>query len=454
MQDLTKGNEARLIFNFAMPMLLGNLFQQLYNIVDTIIVGNFLGKEALAAVGASFPIMFTMISLIIGVASGGTIVIAQYFGAKQFGNVKKSIHTLYIFLTFASIALTFIGIFLTDEIFRLIKLPDELMPQATLYLSIYFSGLIAMFGFNATSAILRGLGDSKTPLYFLMISTFFNIGFDLLFIVVFKWGIAGAAIATVISQTGAFLTAVIYLNRNHKLIDFNLRTWKFDRKIFRQSVRIGLPTGFQHTFVSIGMLAIMSIVNKFGTNVIAGYSAALRIDSLAVLPAMNFSAALATFVGQNIGAGKQERVKRGLIATLLMSSAVSITVMVIVILFKFQLMGMFTKDPEVIRIGADYLLIVSLFYLLFTAMFKINGVLRGAGDTIIPMFITLFSLWIIRVPFAIYFSERLGESGIWWSQPAGWGIGLVLSFGYYLTGRWKKMGVIKQQPAMSGSPKP
>ncbi len=444
MRDLTKGNEARLIFNFAMPMLLGNLFQQLYNIVDTIIVGNFLGKEALAAVGASFPIVFTMISLIIGVASGGTIVIAQYFGAKQFDNVKKTIHTLYIFLTIASLILTFVGIFLTDDIFRLIKLPEELMPQATLYLSIYFSGLIAMFGFNATSAILRGLGDSKTPLYFLMVSTFFNIGFDLLFIVVFKWGIAGAAIATVISQAGAFLTAVVYLNRNHKLIDFNLSTWKFDRPIFRQSIRIGLPTGFQHTFVSIGMLAIMTIVNTFGTNIIAGYSAALRIDSLAVLPAMNFSAALATFVGQNIGAGKQERVRRGLIATLLMSAAISLTVTGVVVLFKFQLMGLFTDDPEVIRIGAEYLFIVSLFYLLFTVMFKINGVLRGAGDTIIPMFITLFSLWVIRVPFALYFSKILGEEGIWWSQPAGWGVGLILSFGYYLTGRWKKKGVVKQ----------
>jgi len=451
MKDLTNGKEARLILNFAMPMLLGNLFQQLYNIVDTIIVGNFLGKEALAAVGASFPIMFTMISLIIGVASGGTIVIAQYFGAKQFGSVKKAIHTLYIFLTIASLSLTLIGIPLIDDIFRLIKLPDELLPDATLYLSIYFSGFIAMFGFNATSAILRGLGDSKTPLYFLMISTFFNIAFDLLFIVVFKWGVAGAAIATVISQAGAFLTAVIYLNRNHKLIDFNLPTWKFNRKIFWQSIRIGLPTGFQHTFVSLGMLAIMSIVNTFGTNVIAGYSAALRIDSLAVLPAMNFSAALATFVGQNIGAGKPERVKRGLIATLLMSSAVSLIIMVIIIFLKYQLIGMFTKDPEVIRIGGEYLLIVSSFYIIFTIMFKINGVLRGAGDTIIPMFITLFSLWIVRVPFAWYFSGLIGDTGIWWSQPAGWAVGLVLSFGYYLTGRWKKMGVVKQGLKVSGA---
>jgi putative MATE family efflux protein len=449
MKELTRGNEARLIFNFAMPMLLGNLFQQLYNIVDTIIVGNFLGKEALAAVGASFPIVFTLISLIIGVASGGTIVIAQYFGARDHDSVRRAIHTMYIFLTVASVLLTLVGIPLTEEIFRLIRLPEEIMPEATTYLGIYLSGLIAFFGFNATSAILRGLGDSKTPLYFLMISTFFNIGFDLLFIVVFEWGIAGAAIATVVSQAGAFATAILYLNRNHKLIDFNLRQYRFDRKIFWQSLRIGLPTGFQHTFVSLGMMAIMAIVNTFGTNVIAGYSGAIRIDSLAILPAMNFSAALSTFVGQNIGAGRSDRVRRGLIATLLMSSGVSVVVMAVVILFKYQLMAMFTDDTEVIRIGGEYLVIVSSFYLLFTAMFKINGVLRGAGDTLIPMFITLTSLWIIRIPFAWIFSRSLGETGIWWSVPAGWGVGLLLSFLYYLTGRWKTRAVVSVPVANS-----
>jgi putative MATE family efflux protein len=443
MKDLTDGNPGRLIFNFAMPMLLGNLFQQLYNIVDTIIVGNVLGKEALAAVGASFPIVFTLISLIIGVASGGTIVIAQYFGAKDLGSVRKAIHTLYIFIMISSVLLTLIGIPLTDNIFRLIDLPEELMPQATTYLGIYLTGMVAMFGFNGTSAILRGLGDSKTPLVFLMISTVTNIGLDLLFILVFKWGIAGAAIATVASQAGAFLTAVLYLNRTHKLIDFRLREYRFDRKIFKQSIRIGLPTGLQHTFVSLGMMAIMTIVNSFGTNVIAGYSAALRIDSLAMLPAMNFSAALATFVGQNLGAGKQDRVRKGLIATILMSGGVAIFVSGLVILLKYQLMGLFTSDPEVIRIGGEYLLIVSSFYLIFTIMFKIAGVLRGAGDTLIPMFITLFSLWIIRIPFAWMFSHSIGESGIWWSNPAGWATGLILSYLYYLTGRWKSKVVVK-----------
>ncbi len=443
MKDLTEGNPARLIFNFAMPMLLGNLFQQLYNIVDTIIVGNFIGKEALASVGASFPIVFTLISLIIGVASGGTIVVAQYFGAKDYASVRRAIHTLYIFIMIAGIFLSLIGIPLTDSIFRLIRLPEELMPQATSYLAIYLTGMVAFFGFNGTSAILRGLGDSKTPLVFLMISTLTNIVLDLLFIVVFKWGIEGAAIATVISQAGAFLTAVLYLNRTHKLIDFRLREYRFDWTIFRQSIRIGLPTGFQHTFVSLGMLAIMAIVNSFGTNVIAGYSAALRIDSLAILPAMNFSTALATFVGQNLGAGKQERVKSGLIATIIMSGGVALIVMAIVIMLKYQLMGLFTNDPEVIRIGGEYLVIVSSFYLVFTVMFKIAGVMRGAGDTLIPMFITLTSLWIIRIPFAWIFSQSLGETGIWWSNPAGWITGLVLSYLYYLTGRWKTKVVVK-----------
>ncbi len=443
MTDLTIGKPAKLIFNFAMPMLLGNLFQQLYNIVDTIIVGNFLGKEALAAVGASFPIIFTLISLIIGVASGGTIVIAQYFGAKDLDKVKKTIETLYIFLFIAALVLTAVGIYFTEGIFRLIQLPEEIMPEATLYLSIYLSGLLFFFGFNATSAILRGLGDSKTPLFFLILSTFFNIGFDLLFVVVFKWGIAGVAIATVISQAGAFLTAMIYLNKYHKIIHFRFPEYRFNREIFKQSIRIGLPTGFQHTFVSMGMMAVMAIVNTFGTDVIAGYSVAGRIDSLAILPAMNFSAALATFVGQNLGANKLDRVRSGLKATIIMSSSISVLVTLLIISLKYTIIKMFTSDPEVIRIGAEYLVIVSSFYLIFTLMFKINGVLRGAGDTLIPMFITLLSLWVIRIPFAWFFSDRIGEAGIWWSAPAGWIVGLTLSYFYYLSGKWKSKVVVK-----------
>jgi putative MATE family efflux protein len=443
MKDLTEGNAARLIFNFTIPMLLGNLFQQSYHFINTIIVGNFLGKEALAAVGASLPIIFTLISLIIGIALGGTIIISQYFGAKDFKRVRLACDTIFIFFIVASVIISLVGIFCSESIFRLIKLPDEVIPQATIYLKIYFAGLILFFGFNGTSAILRGLGDSTTPLYFLIISTFINIGLDLLFILVFKWGIAGAAWATVISQGGAFLSLAFYLHKRHEIIKFNILKFKFDKEIFRESLRIGLPTGVQQTFINLGMLALMGIVSRFGTNVVAAYSVAGRIDSLAVLPAMNFGAALATFVGQNLGAGKPDRVKSGFKATLLMSCTISLVVTLVNILFRKQLIGLFTSDAEVIRIGSQYLIIVCSFYLPFTAMFKVNGVLRGAGDTFIPMFISLISLWVVRVPMAWIFSSRIGERGIWWAIPAGWIIGLVLYYAYYSTGNWKKKAIVK-----------
>lgn len=443
MKDLTTGKESRLILQFALPMLLGNVFQQLYNIVDSIIVGNFLGKEALAAVGASFPIIFTLISLIIGIASGGTIVIAQYFGAKDFERVRRTIDTLYVFFFFSSLLLTFIGITFSESIFRLLKLPDEIMPQATEYLNIYLLGLVAFFGFNGTSAILRGLGDSKTPLYFLIISTIVNIILDIFFVVVLKMGIKGVAIATIISQGGAFITAIFYLNKTHTIIQFSLKNIVFDREIFGKSLKIGLPTGFQHTFVSLGMLALMSIVNTFGTNVIAAYSVAVRIDSLATMPAINLSVALATFVGQNLGANKVHRVKSGFNATLKMSSIISIAVTLLVILASSFLMKLFTNDPNVIAIGSEYLVIVSSSYLVFTAMFTINGVLRGAGDTLIPMFITLLSLWLIRIPGAYFLSDKLGETGIWWATPMAWVVGVVLSYLYYRSGRWKTKVIIQ-----------
>lgn len=438
MKYLTDGKPSRLILQFATPMLIGNVFQQLYNVVDSIIVGNFLGKEALAAVGASFPLLFMLISFVIGIASGSTIIISQYFGAKDIKNVRRAIDTMWVFLFFASILITALGIIFSKAIFKVIRLPEDIMPQALLYFNVYIGGIILFFGFSATSAILRGLGDSKTPLYFLVIATITNIFLDLLFIVVFKWGIAGAAYATIISQGSAFISAIIYLNRTHAVFNLSWRKLEFDLSIFKRSLNIGLPSGFQQTFVSLGMLALFRIVNDFGTDTIAAYSVALRIDSLASLASMNFGAALSTYVGQNLGAKKPERVYAGLIATLKMSSFVSLMVTVVVILFRHQLMGMFTSDPVVIGIGAEYLLIVCSFYVVFSAMFVIGGLLRGAGATLIPMFITLFALWAIRIPSSWWLSRQLGAAGIWWAIPLGWVIGAGFSWIYYLKGDWRK----------------
>jgi putative MATE family efflux protein len=444
MKDFTTGRIGLSIFKFAVPMLIGQMFQQLYTFVDQIIVGNFLGKEALAAVGASFPIIFTLIALVIGIASGGTIVISQFFGAKDFRMVKRAIDTVFIMLFVAAIILTAAGYPFIEQIFRLIQLPEELMDQGVAYLSVYIGGLILFFGYNGVAAILRGLGDSITPLYFLILATVLNIGLDLLFIVVWGWGVEGAAWATLIAQGIAFLAAAIYLDKYHELINFNIRNFAFDRKVFRESMRIGLPTGLQHTFVSLGMMALMGIVNTFGTNVTAAYTAAGRLDSLAVIPAMVFAQALATYVGQNMGAGKIERVNRGLWTTFFMSSAVSAVMTAIVIIFKYPLMGWFTEDTTVINIGGDYLIIVTSFYLIFTSMFIFGSVMRGAGDTLIPMFITLFALWFVRIPVAFALSREYGETGIWWSIPAGWTVGLVLTLIYYRMGRWKSRVVVKK----------
>lgn len=446
MRDLTIGKESNRIFFFALPMLLGNVFQQLYNIVDSVIVGHFIGKEALAAVGASFPIIFIMISLIIGVSNGFTIIIAQYFGAKDINNVIKAIDTMNIVLFVASLILSIVGIISIDSLFTLLRLPLDVFPMAKQYLQIYLSALVVFFGYNGLSAILRGLGDSKTPLYFLILSTLLNIGLDLLFILVFKWGISGAAYATVISQTVAFLALAFYLHKTHDIIKLSITKLTFDKKLFKTSLKIGLPSGLQHTFVSLGMMAVLGIVNGFGTTVLAAYSVAIRIDSLASIPAMNFSMALSTFVGQNIGANKMHRVKKGLLSTLFMTSLVSVAVSLVVVFFGENLMAMFTADQEVIKIGESYLVIVCSFYIIFSTMFIFQGALRGAGDTLIPMFITLFALWVIRIPLAYFLSNDYGYFGIWWSIPFAWFFGMTFSIIYFYKGNWKSKILIKQNP--------
>ena len=239
MKDLTKGKEYKLILMFALPMLFGNVFQQLYNIIDSIIVGNYLGKEALAAVGASFPVIFLLMSLVIGISIGSTILISQYYGAKQFDNIRKAVDTINIVLFIAAIFFGAIGVIFSKEIFILIKLPAEIIPDASKYLQIYFLGLPAFFGFHGISAILRGVGDSKTPLYFLIIATVANIILDLLFIVVLETGIEGVAYATIIAQGGAFLTAVIWVKKYNKLLSFRLIKLEFDKEIFIKSLKIG-----------------------------------------------------------------------------------------------------------------------------------------------------------------------------------------------------------------------
>ncbi len=451
MKDFTTGNEASILFRFTLPMLIGNVFQQLYSTVDSIIVGQALGKNALAAVGTSFPVIFLLISLIMGITMGTNILVAQYYGAREMQKVKKTIDTAYIFLFVASLTITALGLILSKPVLILLQTPPEVLPLAKQYMDITFIGIITVFGYNSINSILRGLGDSKTPLFFLIIATVINIVLDLLFILVFNWGVAGAAWATVIAQGFSFVFGLYYLNRFHELFNFNLRDMHFSPDIFRLSLKIGLPTGVQQMLVGSGLMVLFRIVNGFGPAVVAAYTAATRIDSFASMPAINFSAAVSSFVGQNLGAGKPERVKKGYLAALGMSTLISLTMTIIALIFSEQLIALFNSDPEVIEAGASYLVIVGLFYIVFSTMFITNGVMRGAGDTFIPMLITLLSLWLVRVPAAALLSQRYGSDGIWWGIPLGWLLGAALSIGYYLTGRWKSKVVVREkEPSPDG----
>ncbi|MFA6028516.1 MAG: MATE family efflux transporter [Elusimicrobiota bacterium] len=443
MKDLTEGDEAKLIWNFTVPMLIGNVFQQSYNVIDSVIVGRFVGKAALAAVGASFPVLFLLVALTIGVTMGFSILIAQYYGAKDMVRVRRAIDTSYVFLFFASLAITAVGLAVTEPVLRLLRTPADVLAPAVLFLRITFAGMIFLFGYSSVSAILRGLGDSKTPLYFLIFSSILNAILALVFVAVFGWGVAGSAWASVLAQAAAFLLCVAYLNRTHAVLRFRLRGLIFDREIFRKSLLIGIPTGFQQVAVATGMMALTRIVNGFGTDAIAAFTAAGRLDAFASMPAMNLSAAVSTFVGQNLGAGKPERVRQGLFAALRIAAVISLTTTLIVVLFAPRLIALFNADPGVVAIGVRYLHIVGCFYVVFAGMFVVNGVLRGAGDTFIPMIITVLALWLIRVPLSEFLSRRMGTDGIWWGVPVAWGAGLLLSSLYCATGRWKRKVVAR-----------
>lgn len=442
MKDLTKGSEARLIIGFSIPLLLGNVFQQLYSTVDAMAVGLKLGKSALAAVGVSGPIVFFMISLIMGLTMGGGVLVSQYFGAKDHERLRRAMHSNYFFVGISSVAVTVVGLLLAEPILRLIGTPADVLDQAVVFLRVTFAGMVFVFGYNAISANMRSLGDSRTPLYFLIFASLLNIGLVLLFVFPLGWGIAGSAWATLIAQAVAFFCSLAYIQRKGGLLRIEWRRLRWEREEMRKILGMSLPSAFQMGMVSLSFIALNAIINPFGTEVLAGYTAAGRLDSFALLPAMNLSMAIATFVGQNMGAGKPERIRRGLAATLAIGGVLSVLTTLLFVLAPASLVGLFENDPAVLRHGVSYLLIVAPFYLLFMVMFVVNGALRGAGAANFSMFATLVATWLARLPASYLFSRWLGADGIWWGIPVGWTVATILALSYYASGRWRKIDLV------------
>ena len=427
-----------MIVRFALPLLVGNLLQQFYNITDSIIVGQFLGKEALAAVSASFFIYYFIISLVIGVGSGTTVVISQLFGAKQYQKVQLAFSSFFIFMLVGGIILSIAGIIFAEPVFRLTNTPEEVIPQAVAYFRIYIGGTFLFVTFNSIISILRGVGESVRPMLFILITTVLNIAFDLLFILVFKWGIEGAARATVVSQGIGMCIALAYVNNTHPLLSIKKQDMLFDWKLFKESLKIGLPTSVQQCAIALGLIALLGIVNSFGTNTLTAYGAAGKIDTIITQAILTLSGALAAFCGQNIGAGRLDRVKKGVQFTMYTNIALGLLTFAAVYLFGNEMMRIFTKDIDVVAIGKEYLLIIGGFFIVHGALNVYNGALRGAGDTLFPMITSLVCLWLIRITLAYYLSSWLGRNGIWWAIGISITIGLIVTFDYYKIGFWKR----------------
>ena len=436
--DLTEGKVWKVIVRFALPLLVGNLLQQFYNITDSIIVGQFLGKEALAAVSASFFIYYFIISLVIGVGSGTTVVISQLFGAKQYQKVQLAFSSFFIFMLVGGIILSIAGIIFAEPVFRLTNTPEEVIPQEVSYFRIYLGGTFLFVTFNSIISILRGVGESVRPMLFILITTVLNIAFDLLFILVFKWGIEGAARATVVSQGIGMCIALAYVNNTHPLLSIKKQDMLFDWKLFKESLKIGLPTSVQQCAIALGLIALLGIVNSFGTNTLTAYGAAGKIDTIITQAILTLSGALAAFCGQNIGAGRLDRVKKGVQFTMYTNIALGLLTFAAVYLFGNEMMRIFTKDIDVVAIGKEYLLIIGGFFIVHGALNVYNGALRGAGDTLFPMITSLVCLWLIRIPLAYYLSSWLGRNGIWWAIGISITIGLIVTFVYYKIGFWKR----------------
>lgn len=438
MNDLTQGHEGKQILLFTLPMLIGSLFQQLYNTADAIIVGRFIGTEAMAAVSVANPIMLMLTSFLTGTALGFSILVSKYYGAQETKKVVATIHTTYIFVFVASLIITLLGVIFGSALLHIINTPLEVFDQAKDYLVIIFIGTLFSAGYNAISAILRGLGDSRNPLYFLIIATVLNIVLDVVFVIQFKMGVGGVALATVLAQGVSFVFSLLYLNYKHTLFRLDLRHFSFDSDIFKQGLKIGIPSAIQQMLFSLGNISLQSLVNGFGTSAIAAFGAGMKIESFISLPVINLGAAISTFVAQNIGAKKLERVKKGIHYTNLIAISIALAVVIVFALWSETLISFFNSDVEVIAIGARYLRILGPFFIIATINYIWTSAIKGSGEAIFPLINSVISLWLARIPCSYIFSHFLDVDGIWFGIPAGWCLGFLITFFYYKKGNWLK----------------
>lgn len=434
---MTEGVIWKELLLFSIPLLLGNLFQQLYNAVDSVVVGNYIGQQALAAVGSSAPVINLLVSFFMGLAVGAGVIISRYFGARNKEGLHDAVHTSMALTFAAGLIMTVVGVLLSPYILEWVGTPDDVMANSILYLRIYFLGILSVMVYNMGSGILRAVGDSKNPLYFLIISSITNIILDLLFVVVFKMGIAGVGWATLIAQTISAILTMILLVRTREEYQVILRHIRFHKDMLLEIVRLGLPSGLQNAVVSFSNVIVQSNINAFGSLAMAGCGSYTKIDGFAILPVMSFSMALTTFTGQNMGARKYDRVKKGARTGILMSVITIVCISSLLLLLGPRVMTIFSSDPTVIHYGLYMMKVMAPCYIFLAISHAFNGIIRGAGITTIPM-IVMVTCWCgLRMAWILTTVPIFHDIGVvFLGWPITWIASALWLFLYYRKGNW------------------
>lgn len=438
--DMTTGSPLKLIVLFGLPILFGSVFQQLYSMVDSIVVGRFVSANALAAVGATGNISGLLISAATGLTTGASIVSAQLMGAKQTARIKTSISTTLIFMLILSVIVSIIGAAGAELLCTWTQVPENIFEDSVTYLRIYMIGLVFLMLYNFFASMLRSFGDSTTPLIFLIISSVLNIIGDLWFVIGLNMGVAGVAWATVISQAISVLLCIFYVSRRVEYFHFGKGEFRFDKGLFKEILRMGIPSALQGSVMSLGFVLVQGLINSFGSDYIAAYTAASKMEMLSHLPVDSFAMGYAVYVGQNMGAGKVERTREGMRKTLAMTSALCVVLAVLLYCIGDKLVGLFVDESEtiVIQYGAQFLRTFAPFTVLFAAMNVFNSTLRGAGDSVVSMAAMMCDLGFRVIAAYILCSiPSIGFLGIAYAIPTGWGMAALISFIRYRTGKWQ-----------------
>lgn len=441
---MTDGEPMRLILGFAAPMLLGNIFQQFYNIADSTIVGRFVGAEALAAVGATSTLQMLTLCLCFGLTNGAGIIIAQCFGAKSYEQLRETLGSLICVVSAVAAVMLTLGIIFAPAVLRFLSVPDEIINLSAMYFKIIMAGAPFMMAYNACSAIMRSMGNSKTPLFMLMLSSGINIVLDVVFVVFFHWGVAGAAAATIIAQAVSAVTCITWLVRSRYELHLDGLRMRPTREATANILKTGLPAALQSSMISIGNMSIQRLINSFGTMAVAAYAAAGKVDSIAIMVVVTMGMSLSVFCGQNIGAGRTDRIKSGLYKTLSFVLSYCIILAVIMMFFGRNLLSIFLdagEAKEALDIGAQYLKVIGIAYFMAGVMRCYLNVVHGTGDVNVSMVTGLAEL-TVRVIASYILVIPFGLMGLWIAIPISWGCGSIIPVVRYYSGKWKTKTLI------------